>query len=304
MPPRTQIEIAGADAKRFLHNFCTADILKLEPNAGAELFITNVKGKILSHGFVFASDEFLVYETVAGEAEAILGHLDRYTLADDVELKDVSDGWSFVYAGGPEAEWLLRKATGEATPQGYLSFKDATLNKLPFAYSRGGAISENGFTICCRDDRLEDLGAALQSAGFAEAPQDVLEVLRVEAGMPQYGADITDDNLPQEVNRNQQAISFTKGCYLGQETVARLDALGHVNKLLVGVRFAGSDVPGVGTALTAGETTVGNVTSAVYSPRLNAPLGLAYVRTKQIEARTPLNSNYGAAEVVALPVGG
>jgi folate-binding protein YgfZ len=90
--------------------------------------------------------------------------------------------------------------------------------------------------------------------------------------MPRYGVDFTEENLPQEVGRDREAISFTKGCYLGQETVARIDALGHVNHRLVGVRFFGSEVPASGTELTRECRIVGSGTSAAFSPKLNAPL--------------------------------
>jgi folate-binding protein YgfZ len=139
--------------------------------------------------------------------------------------------------------------------------------------------------------------------GVIECDPQIAEIIRLEAGVPLYGVDITDENLPQEVNRNAQAISFTKGCYLGQETVARIDALGHVNKLLVGLKFAGETVPATGTELTAQGKAVGQVTSAVYSPRLKAPLALGYVRTGHHEVGDRVESSVGTAEVISLPVG-
>ena len=108
--------------------------------------------------------------------------------------------------------------------------------------------------------------------------ETTFESIRLEVGFPWYGRDITDKNLPQEIGRDCLAISLMKGCYLGQETVARIDALGHVNKLLVSVRFATDAVPPAGAALRSGGVHVGDVTSAAYSPRLEASLALAYVR--------------------------
>ena len=302
MPSRTQIEISGADRLAFLHNFCTADIKRYVPGRGPEAFITSVKGKLLGHGFVYCGEESLVFETVAGQAEKLMAHLERYTLADDVKLKDVSDGWAFLFAGGPEAVRILHETTGEPVPENQLDFSTAVIGDMEFAYARGGAISPRGFTLCCAEDDRDGLIAKLADAGFVEAPPATLEVLRVEAGMPLYGVDVTEDNLPQEANRNAQAISFTKGCYLGQETVARLDALGHVNKLLVGVRFTGDAVPAAGLELTAGGKKAGKVTSAVYSPVLQAPLALAYVRADDSEAGTALSSSMADAEVVSLPL--
>ena len=143
---------------------------------------------------------------------------------------------------------------------------------------------------------------ALSHAGFAPCQPEAVEIVRVEAGWPVYGRDITDHNLPQEVDRDDLAVSFTKGCYLGQETVARIDALGHVNRKLVGVKFVGAAIPDVGMRLTSDDQEVGQVTSSVFSPRLDSPLALAYVRRAHNAPGTPLQSQVGAAEVVSLPV--
>jgi folate-binding protein YgfZ len=148
---------------------------------------------------------------------------------------------------------------------------------------------------------LQSIGT-FHSIDVIHCDPQIAEIVRVESGVPMYGRDITDENLPQEVNRNAQAISFTKGCYLGQETVARIDALGHVNKLLVGLKISGATVPTAGTELTAQGKVVGHVTSAVFSPRLNAPLALGYVRTGNNEVGNRVESPLGSAEVIALPL--
>src|SRR5690606_6094431 len=129
-----------------------------------------------------------------------------------------------------------------------------------------------------------------------------VEVARIEAGMPLYGMDITDDNLPQEVDRNDWAISFNKGCYLGQETVARIDALGHVNRTLVGLRFASESVPEPGGELLAGDKVVGHVTSAAWSPAQRRAVALGYVRQGHNRPSARLVSAVGEAEVIALPM--
>ena len=125
---------------------------------------------------------------------------------------------------------------------------------------------------------------------------------RIERGQPYYGRDIHDRSLPQEVARDAQALSFVKGCYIGQETVARIDALGHVNKTLIGVKFAGEQVPAAGMELTRDGQPVGQVTSAAFSPRLSAPLALAYVRRGSNTPGTKLESPVGPGEVVGLPI--
>ena len=130
-----------------------------------------------------------------------------------------------------------------------------------------------------------------------------LEIARVEAGSPLFGVDIASTNLPQEVGRDERAISFKKGCYLGQETVARLDALGRVNWRLAGLKLTGPDVPPVGTEIEGDGKIVARVTSAVWSLRLGALLVLAYVRRGQERAGNTFETPFGPAEVVALPLG-
>jgi folate-binding protein YgfZ len=150
-----------------------------------------------------------------------------------------------------------------------------------------------------------DLSAALNSLrdyaiDLVDSP--AFETARTEDGVPLFGVDFDDRNLPQEVGRNELAISFTKGCYLGQETVARIDALGHVNQQLAGVRFVGVDLPEPGAVLSRDGHDAGRVTSAIYSPRLQAPLALAMLRRELAAVGNPLDSPVGACEVVGLPV--
>jgi folate-binding protein YgfZ len=120
--------------------------------------------------------------------------------------------------------------------------------------------------------------------------------------MPLFGVDFDDSNFPQEVGRTEEAISFTKGCYLGQETVARIDALGHVNQQLAGVRFDGTDLPATGVELTHAEKSVGRVTSSTFSPQLQAPLALAMLRREHTGIGCRLESPVGVGEVIPLPV--
>jgi len=167
------------------------------------------------------------------------------------------------------------------------------LRRVPFA----GAC---GFFVACDADRLDGCSTALQQAGATPCDAAAVEIARIEAGTPLYSRDITSDNLPQEVDRNGQAISFTKGCYLGQETIARIDALGHVNRTLMGLRFCSDEVPAIGTQIVAGKKTVARVTSACWSLKLDAPLALAYVRRGHNRPGTKIASDYGEAEVIAL----
>ncbi len=252
--------------------------------------------------FVYCGEDSLLIETTPGQAEVLIGHLDRYIITEDVQLKDVSDGWVFLYVGGPQASEILGALIDAPLPERALDFITAEAADTVLAIGRGGPIEPSGYTICCRGEDVDAVTNLLREAGIAECEAQILDALRIEAGTPLYDRDITDENLPQEVNRNALAINLTKGCYLGQETVARIDALGHVNRLLVGLKFAGEDIPPPGMELTADGKAIGHVTSAAFSPRVGAPLALGYVRAAQATPGSRVDSSVGEVEVIELPV--
>jgi folate-binding protein YgfZ len=162
-------------------------------------------------------------------------------------------------------------------------------------------VRPTSFLLSCPADQAADLQQALLAAAATPCSSEALEMARIEAGFPWYGPDISEENLAPEVGRDKQAISYIKGCYLGQETIARIDALGHVNRLLMGVVFESADAPPAGTQLTANDKVVGQVTSATFSPKLQAPLALAYIRRGYLDPGTRLFSTVGPATVLGLP---
>lgn len=299
---RTQIELLGADRASFLHNLCTNDVRRLEVGAGREAFLTTVQGKTLAHVFIFACPESYVIDTVAGQAETILQHLDHYLISEKVTLADRSKEWTEMLLAGAGCEELLANLGAAQIPQAPLAHAAFDVTGARVWLRRVAMTSPGGFLVSARREDGAAVATALEEAGAERAGDAAFEAARIENGFPVFGPDISATNLPQEVGRDALAISFVKGCYLGQETIARIDALGHVNKLLVGVRFAGTEVPAAGAELRAGDQPAGQVTSATYSPRLEAPLALAHVRRGHNDVGTQLNSDVGEAEVVSLPV--
>jgi folate-binding protein YgfZ len=155
-----------------------------------------------------------------------------------------------------------------------------------------------GYLVAGKREAHAVVSSSLVAAGATACDAAALEAARIEAGWPSYGIDITEKNLPQEVGRDATAISFTKGCYLGQETVARIDALGHVNRHLVRLRFEGRAIPSPGAELTADGQPAGNVTSAAWSAGWQAPIALAYLRRGSDAPGTRIAWSGGAGEVV------
>jgi folate-binding protein YgfZ len=300
--PRSVIEVRGNDRTQFVHSFCTNDVKKLAPGRGCEAFITNHQGKTVGHVFIFCEPERLVIGTVAGQAAALIAHFDRFVISEDVTFRDLSEQVQIVLIAGSEAAGTLRSLAGAAPPTEVLGFTHPQIAGSPCTLFRVPYTGEHSFLIRSNSADAPKVRGALESAGARLCQADAVEAVRIESGFPYFSRDISDANLPQEVNRDKQAISFTKGCYLGQETVARIDALGHVNRLLVGLRFSATEVPPAGTPLQAAGKESGHITSSCWSPSLDAPLALAYVRRAQSKPGTRLESPAGACEVTALPV--
>ena len=275
----SSISVTGADRQRFLNSFCTNDVKRLVPGSSCEAFITNVKGKIVGHGLLHCRDAEMVFFGVPNQAPRLIAHLDRYIIREDVQLRDTTGERSYLLiAGGVPARKLNASMSWDIVGRGDLKIFEVD------------------------PSHVSDVLRVLLAEGFVVVGPQAFEAVRIEAGMTWYGVDFNEENLPQEVGRDSQAISFVKGCYLGQETVARIDALGHVNQLLVAVRFSGRDVPEVGTALAREGRTVGSVTSATFSPKLNAPIALAMVRREANSPGTRLMSAIGECEVIVLPL--
>lgn len=275
--PRLNVELAGADRAKFLHNFCTADIRKLAVGRGCEAFVTSGQGKTLDFVTVFAGAESLTVSGEPGGGPKLVAHLDRYLIREQVTLRDRSDEWGEILLVGPQSEALLAGlgiAELPAAPWGEVL---AQVGELPVRLRRIDELSAPAWTLVAENAYLPAVRDELIAAGATQVDPVAAEILRVEAGFPLFGQDVSDKNLPQEVSRDERAISFTKGCYLGQETVARIDALGHVNRMLCRLTFSGAELPAVGTALEQAGQAVGEVTSSVWSPRLGA-IGLGYVR--------------------------
>ena len=298
---RTLLEVGGADRATFLHNLCTNDVRKLQPGQGCEAFFTNVQGRILGHTMVFCEPDSIVLETVPGQAEILLGHFDRYLIREDVVLHDRTAQWRQLLLAGPHALRLLQGLGFDAALQ-MMEHLEFTWAGTTVRIRHVPLLALDSFLVQVNDTDVETVVQSILANGALEFEQAVFEICRIESGFPLYGRDINSANLPQEVGRDGQTISFTKGCYLGQETVARIDALGHVNRHFVGLQFSQNADPVVGTELQHQDKVVGRVTSVCASPQLGTPLGLGCVRRETATPGCELDSVAGVAKVVQLPV--
>jgi folate-binding protein YgfZ len=277
-------------------------VRKLTPGTGCEAFLTNVQGKTLGHALIYVGPESIVVDTVPGESEKLLKHLDRYLVCEQVTLADRSLEHGVLLLAGAEAHAVIQSLTGIALGEHRFAHATATLAGRPVELRRADMVGAQDMMISAGAADIAAVREALAAAGAGACDYRAFEAARIEQGFPWFGRDVTDANLPQEIGRDAAAISFVKGCYLGQETVARIDALGHVNKTLVGVRFSCAEVPEPGVELRSGDAVVGTVTSATNSPRHDAPLAQAFVRRGHQSPGTELQSELGSGVVVVLPV--
>jgi len=277
---RSQIELTGEDRVKFLHGFCTNNVKGLRPGTGCEAFITNVKGRIVGHVHLFAEEDSLWLESVPDAEATLTPHLDRYIINEDVQLVGSSDEWGELFVCGPRAGELLRTWGVDVGDLSLYEHRRVELGGTTVSVRRVELTDPPGYLLSAPRGSLAALWRILREGGFAPAGSLALEALRIEAGVPWHGVDITSDHLAQEAARTARAVSFTKGCYLGQEPIARLDALGHVNRELRGLRLERGPVPEAGTAVLSPDDggEIGRMTSAALSFADGRPVALACLR--------------------------
>jgi folate-binding protein YgfZ len=322
----TVLTIRGDDRASFLHNMCTQEIRQRAPGHGCELFLTDVKGHVIAHSYLQVEEDCLRLLAVPGQATVIIAHMDRYIIREDVILADETSRWDSLLVLGPEAMTRLPALAIDQRPTSITAFHQPwqhtqwvpTQNRpkdSPWEVAQTDWLHVPCYLLQAPSDRLATSLAqqnlsqqrppagicqVLETAGAQPCNAMVWTALRIESGLPLWDVDFNQTNLPQEVARDSQAISFNKGCYLGQETIARIDALGHVNQQLTTIRFDGEKVPDVGMILRAEGKQVGTVTSACWSPCWNRPLALAMVRRGFNTPGTRLESAIGTAAVLKM----
>jgi folate-binding protein YgfZ len=274
-----QVDAVGAEAGRFLHNLCTNDVLKLVPGSGCEAFLTTAQAKIVGFVVIYKTAAAFHIDAGPGQGARVAAHLDRYIVSEQVEIIDRTPELAVVHLAGPRANDVVgRVFQTEVAWVGELQFSKLPFQDLSYMIRRHSQLGLPGYDLIGPASKATALWEALQQAGAGPAGTSAFEAMRIEAGTPVFGQDIDETNLPQEVGRTEKAISFTKGCYIGQETVARIRTYGHVNRSLVGLKFAGSQPARHGDKLFKEATEVGLVGSSAFSPRLGQAIGLAYVR--------------------------
>jgi len=288
---RGRLALTGPERREFLHGQVTQDIETLEPGHGRYAALLTHKGKMLSDLRVLdLGDELLLSCERAGLQE-LFNMIRRYKLGADVELHKRTLEMGELSLIGPDARRIA--GATELGPDEHDNVR-ATIGEHDVIL----VATDLGVDVFCDAEATEGVRGTLLAAGAVEVTEAAAELVRVERGRPRYGVDVDDNTIPQEAGLNERAVSFTKGCYVGQETVARLFYRGKPNRHLRGLRLSAEVEPG--TPLLLGEKEVGRLTSVAVSPT-HGPIGLALVR-RQAEPGTTITAGEDAtAEVLELP---
>lgn len=291
--PRMLLEVTGADRARFLHGYLTCDVKGLVLGRVAYGFFTSREGRVLADAWVGALGDALVLSLPAERASAIEQHLARFILADRVALRLRAD-LSSLHAAGPEAARRLVES-GLPAPEA-VALETLRRGEASWIVLRRDLGAIPGFELWLPAEERHRVAATLTATGAQLVAAECFEVARVEEGVPRYGIDFDDGSFPQETGLEAAAVSYTKGCYLGQEVVARIHYRGGVQRELRSLSFLDA-LPAVGVEILHEGREAGRVTSAVRSP-VRGALGLAMLHRRVGSPEAPLTLADGGRAVL------
>lgn len=298
--------VSGSEAVQFLNGLITNDMKTLAENQWMPALFPNVQGRLIaSVRVIHRSDGFLL-ETEAATHERVLQTIARFTLAGDFKVTDLTTELLHLSLQGTQATKIISGLFGKSTAHldrygvVFVPWRESQVTVL-----RSTASSIAGFDLYVDADHAVALWETLTAAGARPVGADALEILRIENGQPRFGVDMDESNVVSETNLDE-AISFTKGCYIGQEIVARIKYRGHVAKKLTGLRFErGVHVESGATVRSADGKDIGRITSATLSPHLGCTVALGYLKYDYLAPGTSVKvaaaDQEFSAEVAALP---
>jgi aminomethyltransferase len=306
---RGLLQLTGADRLSFLQGLLSNDLKLLKPFEGQYATLLTQQGKVIADVRVLCSLNSFYLDFWENLKDRVIEHLNRYLVADEVEIADRSDEYAMLSVQGPQSEALLQKLLGTTElPAKLMQHAMVDVDGTAICVARASLTGETGFDLIAPKADLRKLATRLTESGKPFSAgwvgEDTHKVLRLEAGIPRYGVDFSDDNLLLEVGM-EDAYSYTKGCYLGQEVVERIRSRGHVNRKLCGLMLEGSQPAKSGAPLYAAEKEVGQITSSVVSPRLRRVIALGYVHKDFWQLGTELSilidGNKTGATVTPVP---
>src|SRR5688572_19711039 len=286
---RGRISVSGSEAVMFLNGLITNDMKTLGEKRWMPAAFPNVQGRLLAEVRVIRRAQDFLLDTEAVTREKVLKMTERFTLAGDFKVADVTDATTQFSFQGRGASELVEKIFGVKDLARDGVWQDGNVTII-----RATHTSEDGFDVISDEPNTY--------VGATPVSERVEEILRIEAGIARYGRDMDESNVVTETNLDD-AVSFTKGCYLGQEIIIRIKHRGHVAKKLTGLRFETDRKIEPGAVIkSSDETEIGRVTSSTVSPRLGTIVGLGYVRYEHLTPGTRIRVDEVSGTTEALPL--
>ena len=294
---RGKLKLSGKDHIKFLQGMLTNDVVKLEEGSGMYATVLTVKGRMISDMRVYKDKDCLFFDLEPGLNEKVSELLTKFRLSYKAEIDDITETTGLISLQGPKAGQLIEILIGEKLPlmeQYDFIVREVLGHEISIvSVNRTG---ELGFDLYVQNEGLQDLWDILMEKGsqmnIKPIGHNALNTLRIEAGIPIYGLDMDENNIPIEAGL-WDALDFEKGCYVGQEVVARIKWRGHVNWHLLGLESEGQVAPNIGAEIFSGDRRVGRITSSTISPILNKAISLGYIRRefKDSDTEVVINSN-------------
>jgi folate-binding protein YgfZ len=276
---RGRILVSGSEAVMFLNGLITNDIKSLAVNSWMPAAFANVQGRLLAAVRIIHREDGFLIDTEAPTRAAVMKLIERFTMAGDFKVADMTDETAEVSIQGKTSRAVLEKVFGgqgaglERQKSLTVDFQGAAVTLI-----RATHTAEDGFDVFVPRGDFSRIHEALTNAGARSVSEDAFETIRIEAGVPRYGIDMDETNVVTETNLDD-AVSFTKGCYVGQEIIVRIKHRGHVAKKLTGIVLNhASPAPRNGPISSADGREIGRVTSSTFSPQLNLAIVLGYVK--------------------------
>ncbi|MBI3358677.1 MAG: aminomethyl transferase family protein [Nitrospirae bacterium] len=297
-----QYLLSGEDKTSFLQNLISNDLYLAQGNRGIYTTLLTAKGRIIADFYLYPFTDAYLLTMESIIAEKTFQHLMRFRFRSKINI--VNPQWRKILVAGPQARPLLQRLFKDALPE----MEECSIVSQqidPVVCVRQSQTGEEEYHLYCKKDGHEAIWAELLSLGKPFGVETIgpsaLELLRMEAGIPRYGVDLTEEILPIEARLEDRAISYTKGCYPGQEVIARIKTYGHVNKRRMGLLFNGNDFPSAGEKVLRGDTQVGWITAGAFSLFLKKGIATAYIRTVAATAGTQVDVGGDIATITNLP---
>jgi folate-binding protein YgfZ len=305
---RGRIVVSGADRASFLQGLLTNDIAALKPGQGCYTAYLTPQGRMIADLHVYELGDVILLTMDGDTKEKILSKLDQLIFSEDVQLGDVTGTFAQIALIGPDAAAALSALLAGTTAEALAALQEhgnlrAVLDGEPAIVARIDDAGEGGYDVFVDRAKAAWFVSATADAGAVPLDPATAEAIRLEAGVPLFHRDMDEETIPLEAGIESRAISFTKGCYVGQEVVIRVLHRGHgrVVRKLVGLLIDGNQAPAAGTVVRGGDRDIGHVTSSTVSPARQRPIALAYVHRDFLAPGTIVTIDGANAEVTALP---